>query len=363
MNNNTANYCVILAGGFGTRLWPSSRQSKPKQFIDFFGTGETLLQTTYRRFARFIDKENIIVMSNHQYVSQVREQLPELPDGNLLLEPMRRNTVPSVTWASVEISHRNPQACMIVTPADQMITDTEVFIDDITLGLDYVAHNDRLLTLGVVPTRPETSYGYIQISDPRGGDIFEVKSFTEKPELEFAKLFVENKEFLWNTGLFVWKATTFLQAVHQNTAYFLEMLEDAERKFEHGEDVVSMVADTFAKCPNVSLEQGVLEKVDNVDVMLCHFGWSDIGTWNALFNAMHQTASDKNVVMARHAMLYDCKDCLVKLPSGRIAFMQGLEDYIVVEEGDILVICKKDDPSAIRMFVNDVQLTMGDEYV
>ena len=360
--SNTNHYCVILAGGIGTRLWPASRQLKPKQFIDFLGNGETLLQKTYKRFSAFIDKENILVMSNHQYRDMVVSQLPELSEQNLLLEPMRRNTVPSVVWAAIEIARRNPNANMIVTPADQIITQIPQFEEAVLKGLDYADKNRRLLTLGILPTRPATTYGYIQMGQERDRDIFEVKSFTEKPELEFAQIFMENREFLWNTGLFICKATTFEQTMHKNASAFADMLDEAKEEIIHGGDVLNIVNEAFARCPNVSLEQGVLEKLDNVDVMLCHFDWVDIGTWNALYEVLPK-ADGSNVTMGSRTMLYDCEDCIVKLPSGKVAVLQGLKDYVVVEDGDVLVVCKKDDQSAIRKFVNDVQINLGDEYV
>lgn len=360
MNKN--NYCVILAGGIGTRLWPSSRQQKPKQFIDFLGTGETLLQATFRRFRKFVAEENILVVSNEDYKDLVLEQLPDLHSENLLLEPMRRNTVPSVTWASFEICNRNPDACIVVSPADQLITKEECFEADLVAGLNYVAHNERLLTIGIMPSRPETGYGYIQMSDEMEHDIFKVQSFTEKPELEFAKLFVENKEFLWNTGLFVCRAHTFLSTIHGAASYYTDMMDYITANYDAGKTAHEFVEGAFSMCPNVSLERGILEKADNVDVMLCHFGWADIGTWNALYDVVTKS-NDENVIMGGKAMLYDCKDCMVKLPSGRVAVIQGLSDYVIAEEDNVLVICKKDDQGAIRKFVNDVQMNIGDEYV
>lgn len=345
------------------RLWPTSRQNRPKQFIDFFGRGDTLLQMTYKRFARFLDNANILVLTNNQYADLVREQLPDLPRENLLLEPMRRNTVPSVTWASVEIHHRNPNASIIVSPADQLISDDDLFPTDMLNALDYVSRKQRLLTLGVFPSRAETAYGYIQMAEKMEDTVYHVQSFTEKPELEFAKIFLESREFLWNTGLFVFQVNTYLQAIQQTPDGFANIIESAEQRSEDGKDYHELLEESFSKCLNLSLEQGILERSENVDVMLCHFGWADLGTWGSLHTAMPKSA-DKNVVMpSAQTMLYDCSDCLVKLPDHRVAVIQGLEGYMVVEQDGVLVICPKDDQKAIRKFVNDVQLSLGDQYV
>ncbi len=361
---NESNYCVILAGGIGMRLWPSSRQDRPKQFLDILHTGESLLQSTFRRFSKFIDRDNIIVMSNDLYADTVREQLPELRADNLLLEPMRRNTVPSVTWAALEIARRCPDAVMVVSPSDQKIDDEECFERDILHGLGYASRCGRLLTLGVVPTRPETSYGYIQMADEMADDIYKVQSFTEKPEREFANLFYESKEFLWNTGLFIWGAGTFLNALHGTRPEYADMMEMVRQHYLGTEwKSVDEVREVFSKAPNMPLEQGVLEKVDNVDVLQCHFGWADIGTWEALHDVMPKSADSNNVVIDSKSLLYDCKDCIIKLPDGHVAVVQGLEGYVVVEEGNVLVICKKDDQKAIRKFVNDAQLNLGEEFV
>lgn len=360
MNNN--NYCVILAGGKGTRLWPSSREHKPKQFIDYLGSGETMLQSTYRRFCKFIDKNNIIVISNEDYKELVTQQLPDLPAGNLLLEPMRRNTVPSVTWATFEICNRNPDASIVVSPADQLITNEDRYVENITAGLDYVGGNERMLTIGIAPTRPETAYGYIQMADQMGKDIYKVQSFTEKPEAEFARLFVENNEFLWNTGIFISRGTTFLQTIHGTATYYKDMMDYIQANYDYGKSVHNFVEQAFSMCPALSLERGILEKADNVDVMQCSFGWADIGTWDALYDVLPKD-DDRNVIAGGRPMLYDCKECLVKLPNGRVAVVQGLEGYVIAEENNVLVICKKDDQNGIRKFVNDVQINIGDEYV
>ena len=322
------NYCVILAGGLGSRLWPMSREKKPKQFIDVLGTGKTFLQMTYERFASFINTDNIIIVTNENYRQLVMEQIPGIKYENILMEPMRRNTVPAVTWAALEVKRRCPSGRFIVSPSDQNITDHEAFQTDVLKGLDFVGDNDVLLTMGAKPSRPEVSYGYIQMADEleNYSHIYKVRSFTEKPANEFAKIFFESGEFLWNTGLFMWSADAFLGA-----------LESASEEFA-----------------------GIVEKV--VEVMLCHFGWADLGTWAAVHEALPQSDMG-NVVIDSKSLLYDCKDCIIKLPDGHVAVVQGLEDYVVVEEGNVLVICKKGDQKNIRKFVNDAQLNLGEEYV
>ncbi len=355
-------YCVILAGGIGSRLWPASRQQRPKQFIDFAGQGQSLLQATYERYARFISTDNILVVSNHQYADIVRRQLPQLDARNLLLEPMRRNTIPSVAWAALEIGHRNPEGCMVVTPADQLIADQRQFEKDILHGLSYAAGHGRLLALGILPTRPETAYGYIQTGDEREENIFGVRSFTEKPEMEFATLFLQNGEFLWNTGLFIWSVQAFLQALDDKANMFSNLLENAESEFLRGVNVSELVERTFPMCPNVSIEQGFLEKADHVDVMLCHFGWADIGTWNALFDSLPKEEGN-NAVLGGRTLLYSCSDCLVKSSARKVVVLQGLEDCLVVDEDDVLLVCKKEDQKTVRKLMNDVQLSFGDEFV
>lgn len=358
------NFCVILAGGLGTRLWPMSREKKPKQFIDVLGTGKTLLQMTYERFAGCIDADNIIVVTNETYRPLVMEQIPGLKYENILMEPMRRNTVPPVTWAALEIGRRCPDGRFIVSPSDQNIEDFDAFCEDMLRGLDYVGERQVLLTLGVKPTRSEESFGYIQMAEEREGysNIYKVQSFTEKPANEFAKLFFESGEFLWNTGLFMWRADTFMNAVKDASDEFSTIVQVVMEKYREGEYISDLLMELFTKCPNMSLEQSVLEKADNVDVMQCHFGWSDLGTWAAVHDALPQSDMG-NVVIDSKSLLYDCKDCIIKLPDGHVAVVQGLEDYVVVEEGNVLVICRKGDQKNIRKFVNDAQLNLGEEFV
>lgn len=362
---NESYYCVILAGGIGSRLWPSSRQNKPKQFIDMLGTGETLIQTTYKRFGSFIPKDNILIISNENYSQLLHEQLPDVSDSNIILEPQRRGTVQAVTLAALEISRRDPNATMVVCPSDQNITDIKgqaSFAEQIIKGLDYAYRHSRLLTIGVTPTRPEVAYGYIQFSAQKENDIYHVKSFTEKPHEDFARMFMESGEFLWNTGIFIWGASTFLKAIKGTAIPFVAELDFALRRRYKGEDTQDEIDEIYSKIPNLALEQSVLEISNNVDVMHCHFGWADLGTWTTIHE--HSTKdSSGNAIINSKALLYDCHECIVRLPEGHVAVIQGLTDYIIVEEGNVVVVCRKDDQGAIRKFVNDAQMNLGENFV
>ena len=240
------NYCVIMAGGIGSRFWPYSRKNKPKQFLDFFGTGHTLLQLTFNRYSKIVPKENIFVITNIQYEGLVKEQLPELNEDRILLEPTRRNTAPCIAWASTRIKEIDSDANIIVAPADHLILKEEEFIEALSKGLEFVAQTPQLLTLGIKPNRPETAYGYIQIDEEKQGDFYKVKTFVEKPQLEFAKIFVESNEFYWNSGIFLWNVDTILEAFNRY------MPEISTKVLTNEED--------FASCPNISIDYGVMEK-------------------------------------------------------------------------------------------------------
>ncbi len=342
------NYCVIMAGGIGSRFWPYSRKNKPKQFLDFFGMGRTLLQLTFDRYKKIVPPEQILVVTNVQYEELVKEQLPELADNQILSEPTRRNTAPCIAWASDAIRRLNPNANMVVAPADHLILKEAEFGEAIRKGLEFVAHSPQLLTLGVKPGRPETGYGYIQIDDERQGDFYKVKTFVEKPQPELAKLFVESEEFYWNSGIFLWNVNTILDA-------FDRIMPEVYSKLSDGEE-------GFASCPNISIDYGIMEKAENVYVQLCDFGWADLGTWGALHEAAPKD-NHRNVIINGHTLLYDCKNSVVALPEGKLAVLQGLEDYLVADTDNVLLVCRKDDESTIRRYVNDVQVKLGDRFV
>lgn len=364
MKETSNNYCVILAGGKGRRLWPCSREERPKQFIDFFGSGRTQLQQTYDRFTKIVPPENIFVNTNEAYADIVREQLPQLSDIQLLAEPIHRNTAPSVAWCTHRIMHINPNANIIVVPSDQAIVGEERFAECVNRGLDFVAHNNRMLTMGVKPTRPEPGYGYIQMGDHLGGEVYQVKSFTEKPEREFAQMFMNSGEFFWNTGMFLANARYTLECVSKILPPVLrDFGKDCCQEEYSFEEENQYVHENFPSYPNLSIDYGILEKLPDVCMMRCDFGWADLGTWHSIYEARQKGEGD-NVIVDTEAVLDNAHDNVVKLPKGRLAVISGLDGYIVAEEGNVLLICKKEDSSAnIRRLINDIQLKNGEEFV
>lgn len=337
-----------MAGGIGSRFWPYSRKDKPKQFLDFFGIGRTLLQQTFDRYSKIVPEKNIFVATNAQYEELVKEQLPQLSEDQILPESARRNTAPCVAWASAHIQKMNPNANIIIAPADHLILKEDEFIEAITKGLEFVAESPQLLTLGIKPNRPETGYGYIQIADDKQGDFYKVKTFIEKPQVEFAQVFVESDEFYWNSGIFLWHADTILESFRTH------MPELYDKVMNNNED--------FESWPNISIDYGIMEKAENVYVQLCNFGWADLGTWGSLHEASPKD-HQKNVIINGNTLLYDCNNNIIAMPDGKLAVLQGLENYLVADTKNVLLVCRKDDESTIRRYVNDVQVKLGDEFI
>ena len=361
--NNSKDFCVILAGGRGKRLWPCSREAMPKQFIDFFGTGRTQLQATYDRIVKLLPTEHIYVCTCKDYLELSREQLPEVPERNFIVEPINRNTAPTVAWAAVRILKRQPDANLIVLPSDQMVLNEASFMHSVELGLSYVAENDVLMVMGVKPTRPEPGYGYIQMGDLScKPEVYAVKSFTEKPEREFATLFMNSGEFYWNTGIFLSNVNHLLKSFEQIFPDVLRKLKYDRVQFTYEEEM-EFVALNYPRYPNISLDYAVLEQCKNVVVMQCDFGWADLGTWHAIYESMSKVEGD-NVVIDSKVELEDCKNNVIKLPKGKIGVFNGLEGYIVADSDDVLLVCKKsDDSSLIRKYASEIGLKYGDEFV
>ena len=353
------NYCIIMAGGIGSRFWPFSRNKKPKQFLDFFGTGSSLLQMTFNRFRNIVPAENIYIVSNVLYRDLILEQLPEITASQVLLEPMRRNTAPCIDYAVNKIAAITDKANIIVAPSDHLILKEGDFLGTIKKGLDFISKEDALLTLGIKPSRPETGYGYIQVEE--GNDnLRKVKTFTEKPNLELAKVFVESGEFFWNSGIFLWSLNSIQKA-------FDEFLPDVSSKFKEGKDIYGtekeqeFINSIYPSCRNISIDYGVLEKASNVYVLCADFGWSDLGTWGSLYD-LSEKDKDQNVTLKCDALYYESKNNMVAMSTDKLAVIHGLDGYIVAESDNVLLICKKEDEQNIRQYVNDVTVKFDEDY-
>ncbi len=348
-------YVLILAGGKGRRLWPESLVEMPKQFIDFFGTGQTQLQDTYARYRQFLPATHILISTHVSYTDIVHQQLPEVDDENILAEPIWRNTGASTAWGAYRIAHLNPAAVVLVAPSDHHVINQQAFVADIATGTAFVSHHDRLLTLGVTPTRPEPGYGYIQFEQALGDGIYTTRSFTEKPNREFAQLFMESGEFFWNTGMLLSSARYLLACMQKSIPSIFEPLQTASMHSTIAQEN-AYVLEHFPRYPNISLEEGVIEKTPAVCVMKCSFGWADLGTWHGIYEAERKT-NDDNVVLDSDVVLDNAHNNIIKIPHGHHAVINGLNGYIVVEKGDTLLICPKEDSSAlIRKYSAEAEL-------
>ena len=358
-------YCIIMAGGVGTRFWPMSTTAHPKQFLDILGTGRTLIQQTYDRFKTLCPPENIYVVTSDIYESLVAEQLPNIPKANILTEPSRKNTAPCVAYASYKIHQLNPKALTVVAPSDHLIIKEDVFIKAIKSCFEKVKSEDCLLTLGIKPSRPDTGYGYIQFvnesSDEKDKRIYKVKTFTEKPDHDMAKFFMESGDFLWNSGIFIWSTKSVIKSLEQNDPELATLFKDGE-EFYNTPKEKEFIKRAYNVCKNISIDYSLLEKAKNVYVRSSIIGWSDLGTYGSLYTHIKHDKGN-NALVGKNIIQYGCNNCIVHVPKDKLVVMQGLEDYIVVESDGVLMICKKQDEQQIRNFVNDVKVQKGDKFV
>jgi mannose-1-phosphate guanylyltransferase len=357
------NYCVIMGGGIGSRFWPFSRESYPKQFLDFFGWGRSLLQMTYDRFAKVVPRENIYIVTNSRYGDMVQEQLPEVDASRILLEPSRRNTGPCIAYACRRIRAVNRDANIVVAPSDHLILREDEFAADVRRGLAFVKEQEVLVTLGIKPNRPETGYGYIQRSQQSMGEFLKVRTFTEKPSLELAKVFLGTGEFYWNSGIFLWNVNTVLAAFERHLPEVLIQFEGYEEAVKAGREAAYMEK-YFPRCPNISIDYGIMEKVDNAYVLGVDFGWADLGTWGSLYDLSDRKDETGNVLLrGNKALFYEASGNLVSVQDPeRLVVIQGLENCIVAESGNVLVICKKEEEQHMKRFVADAQLQYGKDF-
>ena len=351
-----------MAGGIGSRFWPQSRVACPKQFVDFFGMGKSLLRQTYERFSRIVPKENIIVSTHSDYSNLVREHLPELPLEQILHEPAHRGTAPSMAFAAYHIRTLNPQANIVMAPADQLILDEQSFANDMLCALEHVAEHDCLVTVGIRPTHPETRYGYIQSGGEDINGFSRIKTFTEKPEYDFARIFVESGEFFWNTGLFIWNVNTIITTMMQLLPEVSVRLSEIFSSEPNRDKRRAALYACYESFPNISVDYAVIERASNVYMQIGSFGWADVGRWDDVYRYSSKDV-EGNVVQSGRAEFYNCSNNLVAAADNKLVILQDLEGYLVNDTDDVLVICKKDEDDDFKKFRNNALLKHGERYV
>ena len=349
-----------MAGGIGSRFWPMSRSTYPKQFLDILGTGETLIQQTFRRLSKVCPSDNILVVTNKKYKDLCLNQLPEIKERNILCEPAMRNTAPCVAYAAFKVYQENKEANMVVAPSDHLITNEDEFVRVVNECLVSSAQENCLLTLGIKASRPDIGYGYIQFNDAvleSNPKITQVKTFTEKPNQELALQFIDSGDFLWNSGIFIWKAETVILAIRKHLRDMYDIFE-AGNEYYNTANEDEFIERVFPGCKNISIDYGIMEKSENVYVYPADFGWSDLGTWGSLHNHL-EIDDNKNGVIGNNVMLYNSSGNIVNVPKDKLVVLQGLDGYIVAESNNTLLVCKKDNEQEIKQFVADVKREKG----
>jgi mannose-1-phosphate guanylyltransferase len=359
---NKHNYVAIMAGGIGSRFWPMSRTNYPKQFLDILNTGKTLIQWTYERFATFIPEENIFVITSKEYEAIVKKQLPGIPEENILGEPSRKNTAPCIAYISFKLMQKDPKANLIIAPSDHLILDTKAFNKVCLEAMTFVTKHNALITLGIEPSNPNTGYGYIQYEQQSVTDnVYKVKTFTEKPNLELAKTFLASGDFLWNAGIFVWQVKNILLAFEK---YLPEMYElfAVEKETLNTSDERKALEQIYPQCTNISIDFGIMEKADNVYVIPSSFGWSDLGTWASAYDNLSKDGSG-NALAGENVIVINSHNCMVHAPHEKLVLLQGLDGYIVVDTPDVLLVCEKDREQEIKEYVGEVKRKKGEKFL
>lgn len=359
MDNN--RFCVIMCGGVGSRFWPFSKAAKPKQFIDFFGTGRSLLQMAFDRMQGIVPVDNIILITNENYEPLIKEQLPEIKPNQILLEPVRRNTAPCIAWAAHHIKAINANAKMMVAPSDHLILNVERFRESVVRAFDFIENHDALVTMGIKPSRPETGYGYIQVGEQVEGNFASVKTFTEKPNEELARVFVKSGEFFWNSGMFFWSADSILRALNDCAPEVNAVFERGQQYFGTAQEMEYIEAN-FEASPSISIDFAVMEKAPNVYVETVDFGWNDLGTWRSLYDHSPKNR-DGNVTQNCKALMLNSHNNIVAIKGDKLIVASGLEGYIVADVDDALLIVPLEEEQRIKQYVNDVKTKYGDKYL
>ncbi|MBC8986167.1 mannose-1-phosphate guanylyltransferase [Pedobacter sp. N36a] len=358
MNKN--NYVLIMAGGVGSRFWPKSRNHFPKQFIDILGVGKSLLQLTYDRFLKICPAENIYILTNELYRDIVKDQIVNLSGNQILLEPSRNNTAPCIAYASYKILQSNPDANIVVAPSDHLILKEQEFLNNIEKALDFTAANNALLTLGINPTRPDTGYGYINFRKEDESGVYPVLRFMEKPALEKAEEFLKSGGYLWNAGIFIWSAKSISKAFQKHSPEIHELFTRGNSAY-NTEMEIPFITENYSSSPNISIDYAILEKADNVFTIPADIGWSDLGTWASL-HAVAEKDSNQNVVNCKVVSLEATENCIIHLPEGKAAVIKGLNNFIVVDDGEVLLIYPKSDEQEIKQVAGRMVENFGPIY-
>lgn len=384
ISSSNHNYVAIMAGGVGSRFWPASREARPKQFLDILGVGKSLLRLTFERFLKLVPAENIFIVTNGQYAAQVRDQLPEISANQVLCEPSRNNTAPCVAYSAFKLHALNPEANMVVAPSDHLILDEAAFIDTLRQALHFTGRNDALVTLGIQPTRPDTGYGYIKYEFGNGNseetasetdrpEICRVERFTEKPPLEQAREFLASGDYLWNAGIFVWRAAEVLRAFQAHATEIYDILAAGEGQYNTPQEQ-AFIDEAYPSTPSISVDYAIMERADNVFTIPSSFGWSDLGTWNSLHAVMgkdkHDNAASYYATGGPEApsatgkqLSYELSDCLIRLPAGKLLVARDLSGFIIVDEGDVLLLWPKDREQEIKGVTREVRERFGDDFL
>jgi mannose-1-phosphate guanylyltransferase len=352
------NYAIIMAGGIGSRFWPFSTHKKPKQFLDILGIGRSLIQLTFDRLSKVCPSNQIFIVTNSEYKQLIADQLPEIPQDNVLFEPVRRNTAPCVAYGCYKIHDKNPNANILVAPSDHLITKEEEYLSTILYAYKAASENDILITLGIKPTRPDTGYGYIQAAEEKldeNSEIVKVKTFTEKPNQEIANVFYESGDFSWNSGMFIWSSKSIVKAFEKNMTKIHKLFMDGFGIYS-SEKEKEFIDQIYAQCVNISVDYAILEKATNVYVLSCDIGWTDLGTWGSLYTQVNHDEKE-NAIVGDSVKVYNCTNNVISNPTDKLMVIDGLDNFIVVNTKEALLICKKEDEQKIKQFVTDLNST------
>lgn len=354
MENRDNYYVAIMAGGVGSRFWPASREHLPKQFLDITGIGKSLIRLTFERFSEIIPAERILVVTNKIYKDLVAEHIPEIPEFNIITEPSRNNTAPCVAYTALRLNAINPDASFIIAPSDHIILKEELFQRNVLKALDFASREDAIITMGIKPSRPDTGYGYIESTKQEvEPGIERVNSFREKPDRETAKGYIESQNYYWNAGIFIWSVKTILKAFKNNATDIYTILTQQVDKYNTAQEQ-KYIDEVYPTTPSISVDYAILEKADNVYTMPMNIGWSDLGTWNALYSFMSKDENE-SVVVGENTVMLDANNCFVRSDAEKLVVVKGLKDYIIIDEKDVLLIYPKSEEQEIKALRKSIE--------